>query len=78
VPRVEGISVTSPRIAHDRRFDELLDQLAMIPDSAGVLARLTRGHEPDRHGWCAHPAHSHKWERSPCWVVRLAGLVRAH
>jgi hypothetical protein len=40
-----------------------------------MLMRLRDGHEPDRHGWCGHPAHTHHWERYPCFTHRLADLV---
>lgn len=61
--------------SYTRRFAELVDELAAVPDCPAMLERLTRGHEPDAHGWCTHVSHSHSWEHHPCPVRRLAGLV---
>lgn len=40
-----------------------------------MLDRLRDGHEPDEHGWCAHTAHTHRWEQHPCFTRRLADLA---
>lgn len=56
-------------------YESFVGELASGPDRDGLLDRLTRGHQPDEHGWCAHPGHSHRWESHPCPVLRLAALV---
>jgi hypothetical protein len=56
-------------------FRTFISELAACRQGPDMLDRLRRGHESDRHGWCSHPAHSHRWERYPCAVVRLADLV---
>ena len=56
-------------------FRTFVSELAASGQKSEMLGRLRQGHEPDRHGWCSHPAHAHRWERHPCAVVRLANLV---
>ena len=59
----------------DEEFRSFVDELARHPDLEGLLLRLRRGHDPDRHGWCDHSSHAYCWERYPCSCVRLADLV---
>ena len=56
-------------------FRTFVSELAASWQKSEMLDRLRQGHGPDRHGWCSHPAHAHRWERHPCAVVRLAYLV---
>jgi len=56
-------------------FRTFVSELAACRQGADMLDRLRQGHEPDRHGWCSHPTHAHRWERYPCPVMRLAQLV---
>ena len=56
-------------------FRTFVSELAASRQGPDVVERLRQGHQPDRHGWCGHPAHAYRWERYPCVVVRLATLV---
>ena len=56
-------------------FRTFVSELAAFQQAPDMVDRLRQGHEPDRHGWCSHPAHAHRWERYPCAMVRLATLV---
>jgi hypothetical protein len=56
-------------------FRTFVSELAAFRQAPDMVDRLRQGHEPDRHGWCSHPAHAHRWERYPCAMVRLATLV---
>lgn len=56
-------------------FRTFVSELAACRQGPDVIDRLRQGHQPDPQGWCGHPAHSHRWERYPCVVVRLATLV---
>jgi hypothetical protein len=59
----------------DDVFQSFIRELAQTQQQSAMLERLRKGHEPDRHGWCRHPAHSHRWERHPCATLRLADLA---
>jgi hypothetical protein len=59
----------------DGAYRAFVHELANLPTRAELLGRLGSGHHPDRHGWCNHPTHAHRWERHPCWVVQLVNLV---
>jgi hypothetical protein len=50
-------------------------ELAQNPDQAALLAGLRTGHDPDQDGWCRHPAHAHRWERHPCWILQLIDVI---
>jgi hypothetical protein len=63
------------RRTSDEEFRSFVDELARSSDLAGLLLRLRHGHHPDGHGWCGHPSHTYRWERSPCSFVRLADMV---
>ncbi|NMH98597.1 hypothetical protein [Pseudonocardia acidicola] len=67
----------SARPLPDDVFRSFVRELAARTDKLDMLGRLRRGHQPDRHGWCEHPEHAHRWERHPCPVLRLADLVEA-
>jgi hypothetical protein len=54
-------------------FRSFVRELARSPQGPDMVGRLRQGHEPDRHGWCRHPAHAYRWERYP--TLRLADLV---
>jgi hypothetical protein len=54
-------------------FRSFVRELARSPQGPDMVGRLRQGHEPDRHGWCPHPAHAYRWERYP--TLRLADLV---
>jgi hypothetical protein len=56
-------------------FRSFVRELALSPQGPDMLSRLRQGHEPDRHGWCSHPTHAHRWERHPCAMLQLAALV---
>ena len=56
-------------------FRTFVSELAASRQAPDLVDRHRPGHEPDRDGWCGHPAHAHRWERYPCAVVRLATLV---
>ena len=56
-------------------FRTFVSELAASRQGPDMPDRLRQGHVPDRHGWCGHPAHAHRWERYPCAMVRLATLV---
>jgi hypothetical protein len=61
----------------DGAYRAFVHELATQPGRAELLGRLRSGHLPDRHGWCDHASHAHRWERHPCWIVQLANLVEA-
>jgi|RhiMethySRZTD1v2_1073278.scaffolds.fasta_scaffold3728278_1 hypothetical protein len=56
-------------------FRTFVSELAAFRQAPDMVDRLRQGHQPDRHGWCSHSAHAHRWERYPCAMVRLATLV---
>ena len=58
-------------------FESFVRELARSPQRSHILTHLTEGHHKDRHGWCNHPAHAHRWERHPCSTLQLANLVDA-
>jgi len=61
--------------AANELVSSFVDELAHTPDVSALLARLRRGHYPDRSGWCYHPGHAQRWERYPCSAVRLADMA---
>lgn len=56
-------------------YRSFVDELAADPGHEDLLDRMTDGHTPGEHGWCASPGHAAHWQRYPCSVVRLALLV---
>ncbi|HWM05225.1 MAG TPA: hypothetical protein VNP92_23040 [Actinophytocola sp.] len=63
------------RSSTDQVFMSFVRELARSPQVLHILTGLRDGHQPDPHGWCNHPSHTHRWEPHPCSSLRLAELV---